>query len=351
VLDRLRERRTAIIVMSVITLLTMTLDLRGNAFIDRARSLATDLFAPLKGVGESASRPLVNAWHGAFRYEELKKENQQLKEAAESNEAAAVQAEAAIAEYNRLRTQMSLPNVGNAGRLPCDVVGGSVSNFEQGTLEINCGESSGVKNGMAVITAAGLIGRISQASATRAKVRLLWDPSISVSVKIVGLRAPPTTTTTAPNPLISAPPPSTTVPRTTTTTIRRTGTGTTTTTSEVPPEETTTTAEPTTTTTLLPVKLETGLTRGYGRGKLLGVDLIDEKAEVHLGDTVLTSGESATNVPSLFQRDIPVGLVVEATRVPGSTQLQVRIEPLADLENIDFVTVVLYDPTPSPGSS
>jgi len=350
VLDRLRERRTAIIVMSVVTLLAMTLDLRGNAVIDRARSVATDLFAPLKGVGESASRPLVNAWHGAFRYDELKKENQQLKEAAESNESAAVQAEAAIAEYNRLRSQMNLPNVGNAGRLPCDVVGGSVSNFEQGTLEINCGESSGVKNGMAVITAAGLIGRISQSSTTRAKVRLLWDPSIAVSVKIVGLREPPTTTTTAPNPLISAPPPSTTVPRTTTTQARRTGTATTTT-SEVPPEETTTTLEPTTTTSLLPVKLDTGLTRGYGRGKLLGVDLIDEKAEVHLGDIVLTSGESATNVPSLFQRDIPVGRVVEATRVPGSTQLQVRIEPLADLENIDFVTVVLYDPTPSPGSS
>lgn len=341
-LEQLRERRTAIIVMSVVTLLAMTLDLRGNAVIDRARSVATDLFAPLKGVGDSASRPFVNAWHGAFQYEDLKKENQQLKEAAEQKEAAAVQAEAAIAEYNQLRGQLNLPNVGNATKLRCDVVGGSVSNFEQGSLELNCGSSTGVKIGMAVITSAGLVGRISQASATRAKVRLLWDPSIAVSVKIVGLREPPTTTTTAPNPLISAPPPTTVVRTTTTTQPRRPTNGTTTTT--LVPEETTTTVEPTTTTTLLPTKLDTGLTRGYGRGKLLGVDLIDEKAEVKPGDIVLTSGESATNTPSLFQRDLPVGRVVEATRVPGSTQLQVRIEPLADLENIEFVSVVLYDP-------
>ena len=329
--------------MAVITLLTMTLDLRGNAMIDRSRSVATDLFAPVKAVGESASRPMVNAWHGAFSYEDLRKENAQLKDAASGNEGVAIEARASIEEYLRLRAQMNLPNLGTATALRADVVSGGISNYEQGSLEINRGAGQGVRTGMAVITAAGLIGRISQVSETRAKVRLIWDPTVSVAVKVVGLRAPPATTTTAPNAL-SVAPPVTTVARTTTTTApRRSGTTTTT----VPVEETTTTAEPeptTTTTTLQPTRLDTGLLRGYGRGKPLGVDLIDEKTDVQLGDVVVTSGEAATDLPSLFPRDLPVGRVIETKRVSGTTQLFVRVEPLADLDNIQTVTVVLYDP-------
>ena len=343
-LERLRERRTAIIVMSVITLLTMTLDLRGNALIDRARSVATDAFAPIRAVGESGSRPLVNAWHGAFSYDRLRKENAQLRDEARGNASLAIEATASIEQYLRLRQEMALPNIGNAVPLRADVVGGPISNFEQGTMEIDRGSNEGVRVGMAVITASGLVGRISQVTATRAKVRLIWDPTVSVAVKIVGLRPPPPVATTVPNALSAPTTPTTARPATTTTVSRR---GTTTTTELPPAEETTTTAEPaptTTTTTLVQTRLDTGLLRGYGRGKPLGVDLIDEKVDVRVGDVVVTSGEAATNLPSLFPRDLPVARVVEAKRVSGTTQLFVRVEPLADLVELQTVVVVLYDP-------
>ena len=342
-LERLRERRTAIIVMSVITLLTMTLDLRGNALIDRARAVATDAFAPIRAVGESGSRPLVNAWHGAFSYDTLRKENAQLRDEARGNASLAIEATASIEQYLRLRQEMGLPNIGNAVPLRADVVGGPISNFEQGTMEINRGTNEGVRVGMAVITGSGLVGRISQVTATRAKVRLIWDPTVSVAVKILGFRPPPPVTTTVPNALSAPTPPTTTRPTTTTSAPRRA----TTTTTELPPEETTTTAEPaptTTTTTQVQTQLDTGLLRGYGRGKPLGVDLIDEKVDVRVGDVVVTSGESATNLPSLFPRNLPVAIVVEAKRVSGTTQLFVRVEPLADLSELQTVVVVLYDP-------
>lgn len=337
-LEHLRERRTAIIVMSVVTLLTMTLDLRGNALIDRARSVATDAFAPIKAIGDSASKPFVNAWRGALDYEDLSRENIQLRQEALGNQSVAIEAEAAIEEYLRLRDQVALPNIGNATPVRADVIGGPISNFEQGSMEINVGANQGLKAGMAVITSAGLVGRISQVTETRAKVRLIWDPTVSVSVKILGLRPPPTTTTTTPNALSSAPlvaATTTTAPRQTTTTTLAEG-------EEAAPP---TSLEPTTTTTtLVPTRLDTGLLRGYGRGKPLGVDLIDEKAEVQVGDVVVTSGEAATNLPSLFPRDVPVARVTEVKRVSGTTQLFVRVEALANLDNIQTVTVVLYDP-------
>lgn len=337
-LDHLRERRTAIIVMAVVTLLTMTLDLRGNALIDRARSVATDAFAPIKAIGDSASKPFVNAWQGAFHYEDLRRENAQLRTEAQGNASLAIEAEAAIEEYLRLRDQVGLPNIGNSTPLRADVIGGPISNFEQGSMEINVGANQGVKAGMAVVTSAGLVGRISQVTETRAKVRLIWDPTVSVSVKILGLRPPPPTTTTAPNALSTAPAATTTttLPPTTTTVAPEGEDG-----AQAPP----TSLEPTTTTTtLLPTRLDTGLLRGYGRGRPLGIDLIDEKAEVQVGDVVVTSGEAATNLPSLFPRDVPVARVTEVRRVSGTTQLFVRVEPLADLEDIQSVTVVLYDP-------
>ncbi len=338
-LDHLRERRTAIIVMAVVTLLTMTLDLRGNALIDRARSVATDAFAPIKAVGDSASKPFVNAWHGAFTYEDLRKENALLRQEALGNQSVAIEAQAAIEEYLRLRDQVGLPNIGNSTPVRADVIGGPISNFEQGSMEINVGANQGVKVGMAVVTSAGLIGRITQVTETRSKVRLIWDPTVSVSVKIVGRRPLPATTTTAPNALSSVP-----LVAATTTTTRPSNTATTTTVDaaeQAPP----TSLEPTTTTTaLVPTRLDTGLLRGYGRGKPLGVDLIDEKAEVQVGDVVVTSGEAATNLPSLFPRDLPVALVTEVKRVSGTTQLFVRVEPLANLDDVQTVTVVLYDP-------
>ena len=344
-LERLRERRTAIVVMGVVTLLTMTLDLRGNAFIDRARSVATDAFAPIRAVGESGSRPLVNAWHGAFSYEDLKKENARLRDEAQGNASLAIEATASIEAYLRLREELSLPSLGNAVPLRADVVGGPISNFEQGSMEINVGSSKGVKVGMAVITASGLVGRVSQTSETRSKVRLLWDPTVSVAVKILGLRTPPTTSTTAPNALTAPTPPTTAVTLPPTTVARRTGT--TTTTADVSEEEPTTTSQPaptTTTTTLVQTQLDTGLLRGYGRGKALGVDLVDEKMDVRIGDVVVTSGEAASNLPSLFPRNLPVAIVVEAKRVSGTTQLFVRVAPLADLGELQTVVVVLYDP-------
>jgi cell shape-determining protein MreC len=76
---------------------------------------------------------------------------------------------------------------------------------------------------------------------------------------------------------------------------------------------------------------------------VLEVKFIDEKYDVQVGDDVVTSGESDDRLPSLFPPNLPVGKVVEVDRQPGSTQLLVKVRPLADLENFDFVTVVLYD--------
>jgi len=103
------------------------------------------------------------------------------------------------------------------------------------------------------------------------------------------------------------------------------------------------TEAPTTTTTQVEREIDTGISHGYGRGQLIGLDLIDEKFDVRVGDAVLTKGESFGKLPSLFPPNLPIGKVAEVHRQAGSTQLFIRVQPLADLERIDFVSVLLYD--------
>lgn len=343
-IERLRERRTTIILMAVVSLLVITLDTRGNAFIDRSRRVATELFSPLRTLGHTLAKPFENAWHGAFDYDKVRKENIKLRDEAGAQVAAGIQAQANNEAYGRLRIATNLPNIGNLSTVMCEVTAGSASNFEQGTLEINCGSTKGLRSGMVVMTPAGVIGSVRQVSETRARVRLLWDPNLAVTAKIVGLRTPtadelPSTTTTKATTTTTPRPTAATRPARTTVPPDGAAAG------ETPTESTqpVVTEAPTTTTTQVEREIENGISHGYGRGQLIGLDLIDEKVDVRVGDAVLTKGESFGKLPSLFPPNLPIGKVADVRRQPGSTQLFIRVQPLADLERIDFVSVLLYD--------
>jgi cell shape-determining protein MreC len=342
VLERLRQRRITIVLALIVSIVLITLDTRGNPTIDRAREIGTEMFTPVRAIGRTIAGPFQNAWHGAFEYQKLRKENIRLRDDASRGQADAISGIAAQESYDRLRAQLNLPNIGNIQPVRAEVVGGSASNFEQGTLEINKGTSSGIKQGMAVITSAGMIGSVRQVTDTRAKVRLLFDPNLGVSVKIIGQRVPPTTTTTTSATTVAPKATPTTRRAATTTTLEPDPTVTNPDGSPADTTPTETASVTTTTIALKPITIDIGSTEGHGRGQLLEVRLVDEKYDVQVGDDVVTSGESDDRLPSLYPPNLPVGKVVEVSRQPGSTQLLVKVKPLADLESFDFVTVLLY---------
>jgi rod shape-determining protein MreC len=63
------------------------------------------------------------------------------------------------------------------------VVSASTSNFEM-TMEIDRGRDDGVARGMPVVSGAGLVGRVVDASRTRATVLLVTDPTSNVGVRL-----------------------------------------------------------------------------------------------------------------------------------------------------------------------
>ncbi len=81
------------------------------------------------------------------------------------------------------------------------------------------------------------------------------------------------------------------------------------------------------------------LARGQGRGEPLLISKgIDENTEVKEGMAVITSGLGA----SAFPGDLPVGVVSGVDIDPMELQVQVEIEPLASVEKLTFVTVILW---------
>ena len=117
----------------------------------------------------------------------------------------------------------------------------------------------------------------------------------------------------------------------------------------LPPEDpTATTLPPTTTvpapTTSIDPQRDTGRLTGQGGYALPQVDFLQDTpvfGRIVEGDIVLTAGGSTGLAPA----DIPVGLVQNVIQRSTAEGPLLEIAPLADLDELRFVKVVLYKPS------
>lgn len=173
-----RTRFTVLLlVLTAITLLT--LDGRGFGPIGSARSAVLSALSPVGDFGAAIFRPVGNAWSSAFDQGDLKAENDRL---AEENER--LQGEVTAGQISQEQLQQLLENegitfTGNYPRVHARVVAGSVGNFGQ-TLDLDKGSSSGIAEGMAVVTGKGLVGKVVQVSSDRSTIELITSGNYQV---------------------------------------------------------------------------------------------------------------------------------------------------------------------------
>ncbi len=84
---------------------------------------------------------------------------------------------------------------------------------------------------------------------------------------------------------------------------------------------------------------ETGVTQGLAGRDVLEVDLIDPDTTVSEDELVVTSGLQGARFPP----GIPVGIVASVSTRRGALQKDLRVEPLADMERLEFVQVLLWE--------
>ena len=355
-------RRRAILLLALTSVLLITLDLRGSSVVNGARSVFGTLFRPIESATRVITKPVQNTWHGITHYDDVVEENRRLRDLVAYGQGANIAAIATVREAQELLALNGLPTLAGISSCTAQVVGQSPSNFSQ-TVEINRGSECGIKVGMPVLNAAGMIGKITNVYNKRAVVMLLTDPGYSLSVKVVNT-PPTTTTTTVPgSPSTSSTTTTTTtttttVPRTTTSTIKGFTPGSTvpvTSTTAVPGQSTTPgTASPNqpgqnTNSPItvppgadLPLR-ETGALEGRGLSKNPVVRFVENQPRfgaVAIGSPVISAGGATSLAPP----DIVIGTVSKVVKRTGTLGPILEVKLSANLTNLNFVRVLLYQP-------
>ena len=368
-------RRRLIVVLLLTSVLLLTLDGSNSGLIGGVKDAFGVVFRPVERFANVVSRPLSNVWRGVLDYSDMRKENLALKDLLVKQEGAAIAATASVREAQELLALNGLPTLAGIDSVTARVVGQSPSNFTQ-TFELNRGKSSGIRVGMTVTNGAGLVGKITGVTLERSVVMLATDPEYAMSVKVGACTRPNTTTTAVPQttttvvadgsstsdtmaPGDGSTAPVTTVAATTTTST----TSTTSTTTTVLQRATTTTIKGFTpfATTLPPVPggggatqitvpesgvllaRETGAMEGQGIDRLPVIRFIQTSSrlgELCEGVPVVTAGGSQSLAPA----DLVVGTVSRVVTRTGTSGPLLEVELAANLQSLNFVRVLLYQP-------
>ncbi|MDJ0771271.1 MAG: rod shape-determining protein MreC [Ilumatobacter sp.] len=350
-------RRRTMLILLLTSVLLITLDLRGNAVFNAARSGFGYALRPLEIAGDVITSPIARLWSGVTEVDDLKDENRRLQDLVDAQRSVEIAGQNALIENRRLRSLLDLESLAEYDRVTAGIIGSSPSNFDQ-RVEIDRGSRDGIRVGMPVVNNAGLVGKITFAAPEVSTVMLVTDPQYSVPVKVVA-EVPATPPTVPP----STVPSGLAVEDVTTTTST-----TTTTTTTLPPEQTadfavgdgspdlsplpatTTTSSTTTTTTLPPIeeRRETGLLNGVGADRFPRVSFVADSPQfgrIAEGDAVLTAGGSLSLAPP----NIPIGRIANVIPRAGTAGLELETELNADLERLNFLSVILYQPPTGAG--
>ena len=178
-----RSRPTLLILLAA-ALTLLTLQVRGAEPLDAFQQGIRDIIGPVRTVVDKATDPIQSVWSGIVHYGELEEENERLaKELAEvRGEVLSEEADRELLE--RLLGEIDVPYA-DLETVVARILGTPPGNFGSHLVEIDKGSDDGLSDGMAVVTGAGLVGRLEQVDRQRSVVILATHPDFSVGVRLV----------------------------------------------------------------------------------------------------------------------------------------------------------------------
>jgi rod shape-determining protein MreC len=183
-LSRRTSRSRFTLVLLVLTSITvLTLDFRGSSVIRELRGAAATVFSPFRSVADTVFGPVGDAWNGAFNYDDVRRENDELRKQLDQARADAAAGQQSTKELEELRKADQLAVLSSIDNVTADVIGGPVTNFAH-TIELSKGSDAGIREGMPVVSG-GLVGRVIQVTGGRSVVKLITDPDFAVAVRLV----------------------------------------------------------------------------------------------------------------------------------------------------------------------
>lgn len=154
-------------------------------FIERG---VMNLFAPVLKPFAHASGVVENIWDGYISLVNVRRENVRLHAAIKELNSRLTAGEEALLENQRLENLLDMKESIKPPTVGAIVVGEDVSSWFR-TLVIDSGSSSGLKVGMAVVAAEGVVGQVVKVAASTSRVLLLTDHASGIAATIQRSRA------------------------------------------------------------------------------------------------------------------------------------------------------------------
>lgn len=183
---RSRRTLTTLIVLVLLSITVITLDQLGRASVltSGAKTLASDIYSPLRSGVNGIVDPIGRFFAGAIDYGSLERENQKLRaemQAIEQRAHVSAADQRQLSELQRLLAVNRLPALSNLTEVVAEVTAQGTSDFAT-TFTIDKGRDQAVTIGDPVLGPGGLIGQVVEATRTNATVRLLTDGQSHVGV-------------------------------------------------------------------------------------------------------------------------------------------------------------------------
>jgi rod shape-determining protein MreC len=164
----------------------ITLDETGHAHFltSGAKSLASDVYSPLRRAVNGVLDPIGRFFAGAVDYGSLERENQKLQNeilTLEHRQSTDVAERRQLTELQRLLATNKLPSLASLSMVAAEVTAQNVSNFAS-TVSIDKGTDQGVGFGDPVVGPGGLVGEVVTVTHQTATVRLLTDGKSVIGV-------------------------------------------------------------------------------------------------------------------------------------------------------------------------
>ncbi|MBT1070464.1 rod shape-determining protein MreC [Pelotalea chapellei] len=171
-----------------LALVFYSLNIPHNREANAIERTALAIFGPVLKPASVISHFFENVWDGYINLVGVHKENQKLRGMIKELNTRIIADNEALQENQRLSRLLEMKESVKEPTLSASVVGEDFSSWFR-TLVINRGSSSGIREGMAVIGADGVVGQIVKVSVDVSRVLLLTDHASGIAATIQRSRA------------------------------------------------------------------------------------------------------------------------------------------------------------------
>ncbi len=180
------KRRITLAMVLLAAASLITLDFQSFGPLGTVQTGLREVLAPIRSGGERLASPVTGLWEGATRYDELQAENVELREEIDRLRGDLVRDGIDRGDFEALLEMNGLEVPQGYPLLLAPVRTGTVGNFTTGVVEIERGSADGIQKDMAVVTRAGLVGRVEQVDRTSATVLLISSDRFVIGAEING---------------------------------------------------------------------------------------------------------------------------------------------------------------------